>query len=162
MSRISDLLIQTINSLADEVSYIGMIFNREKIKESKQDDELIKETEICYQLIMTVDKLLEKASYEDIVDSIDKLNEAFATLTDAVSSIMASYADTKRTLQKTKTYEALIANLAILEQKKKELKEKTGLHIVMLKPTLSKGRKLQVESLQMFLNDFFTKLNENS
>lgn len=159
MAKANDL-IQAIYDLADEVSYIGMIFNREKIKETKQDDELKKETDICYQLILKVDRLLVASNREDIEDDIDELNDAFAALTDAVSSTMASYIDAKKSLQKTKTYNALVSNLAILEQKKKELKEKTGLHILMFKPNIDDGRRLQTENLQSFLNDVFTQLNE--
>lgn len=137
-----------------------MIFNREKIKETKQDDELKKEADVCYQLILKVNKLLAASNREDIEDDIDELNDAFAALTDAVSSTMASYIDAKKSLQKTKTYNALVSNLAILEQKKKELKEKTGLRILMLKPNVDDGRRLQTENLQSFLNDVFTQLNE--
>lgn len=137
-----------------------MIFNREKIKETKQDDELKKEADVCYQLILKVNKLLAASNREDIEDDIDELNDAFAALTDAVSSTMASYIDAKKSLQKTKTYNALVSNLAILEQKKKELKEKTGLHILMFKPNIDDGRRLQTENLQSFLNDVFTQLNE--
>lgn len=145
-------VIKLLRAISDDISGISIIFNDDRIKESKQQDLRILVNEVSDMLIK-VDELLMNTNIEDIKDNIDKLNEEFKILVDATSVMLASYADSKHSITYESEYKRLLKEITKLEENKLELEKRTGIHIYKIKPTLEKGRRLIVENLQTFLRD---------
>lgn len=148
-------VIELLKIISDDISGISTIFNSNKLKENKKQElnNLVNEVS---DMLIEVDILLIEADKRDVKNNIEDLNEEFKTLVDAISVMLASYADSKHSITYEKAYEKLLEELADLEESKLILEKKTGIHIYKIKPTLEKGRKLMVESLQVFLKDLKT------
>lgn len=139
---------------------LSIILRESSLKESLSDNfsESIKN---ILDIIDELENVLKVKDFSNFSQNdATRINENFKNIADDISIFIASFNEFKASEFEKNQYRILLKDLSLLEKLKYKIEKNTGYHIVRIKPSLEKGKRLMVENLNNFLKDLNYALQE--